>query len=121
MDNLGRLFTSVAHKHIVQNADCAGDFQSPSHMKRHRVYVPRKSADYIYNENLKEGLQISALTHDGLKSSSHAKGMKDAALASGHDAPESHYCRVHLSCGARWKAYAINLSELANPGWNKQA
>ena len=101
------------------NRDHSGCGATMSHLQS-LSSAENKAAVDLYNENLSEGLALSALTHDGLKGSCHAKGMKKAAQAVGYEPPESQFCRVHLSRGVRRKGYNIVLSEQANLTDNNQ-
>jgi hypothetical protein len=66
------------------------------------------AGEQLYLENIRDGINISEVTHDGVRPNTHAKGMKKAAESLKLKGPESHLCTVHLARGQKRKAYCFN-------------
>lgn len=64
----------------------------------------------MYLENLKSGIKIKEIVHDGVMPNSHARGMADAARQCHQEVPESQLCTIHLSRGLKRKAFSVKLS-----------
>jgi hypothetical protein len=66
------------------------------------------AGEQLYLENIKDGINISEVTHDGVRPNTHALGMKKAAESVKLKGPESLLCTIHLARGQKRKAYSLN-------------